>query len=126
MTSLLRNRNPPKRLHRLLGTVLFVSTIFLSGNGSFSNSWDAVRYPRFVQIADAQRDCDALAGSPSDRSRPTDVAGVPFSEIDAARAEAACRRATQERPSPQIFFQLGRALDAGHKDTEAVTNYRAA
>src|SRR5262249_40238245 len=87
---------------------------------------DAVQYPEFVQIAVAQRDCDALAASPADQSRPADLVGVRFDEIDAARAEAACRRAIEEGPSPRILFQLGRALDAGHKDAEAVTNYRAA
>jgi len=74
----------------------------------------------------AQQECDALAASPSDLSRPAGVPGVQFDKIYAQRAEAACRRAVQEHPSPRFYYQLGRALDAGHKYADAVANYRVA
>ena len=74
----------------------------------------------------AQQECDALAASAYDLSRPAGVPGVQFEKIDAPRAEAACRRAVQERPSARLYAQLGRALDAGHKDADAAVNYRVA
>jgi TPR repeat protein len=74
----------------------------------------------------AQRECDALAASPYDLSRPAGVSGVQFEKIDAPRAEAACRRAVQEHPSPRLYAQLGRALNAGRKYADAVANYRIA
>jgi hypothetical protein len=74
----------------------------------------------------AQQECDILAANPRDSSRPAGIPGVPFDKVDAARAEAACQRAIQERPSPRIYYELGRALAVGHKDVAAVVNYRIA
>jgi hypothetical protein len=74
----------------------------------------------------AQQECDALAANPYDSSRPDGVPGVQYQAIDAARAEDACRRAINEQPSPRLQFQLGRALQAGHKDADAVAKYRVA
>jgi hypothetical protein len=97
--------------------------IYLLVNGSASYSQET---PRYSELTEVLADCDALAASPEDRSRPAGVSGVVFNQIDGLRAEVACRRAVQEGPSLRVFFQLGRALDAERKDTEAVTTYRAA
>jgi len=74
----------------------------------------------------AQQQCDALAASPSDLSRPAGVPGVQLEKIDALRAQDACLRAVQEQPSPRLFYQLARAFQAGRKEVEALTNYRIA
>jgi TPR repeat protein len=74
----------------------------------------------------AQQECDTLAASTYDQSRPAGVLGVESDKIDAPRAEAACRRAVEEQPSPRAYLQLGRALDAGRKYAEAARNYRIA
>jgi len=68
--------------------------------------------PCFIADASAQvADCDALAASPFDRSRPAAVAGVNLAKLDAAKAVPACRKAIEERPDdPRIMFQLARAL----------------
>src|SRR5262249_30894303 len=68
--------------------------------------------PCFIADASAQvADCDALAASPFDWSRPAAVAGVNLAELDAAKAVPACRKALNERPDdPRIKFQLARAL----------------
>jgi TPR repeat protein len=73
-------------------------------------------------------ECDRLAASPDDVSRPAGVAGVAFDRIDAARAVPACRAAmVVSRNDPRIALQLGRALDkAGGADAEAVALYRKA
>jgi TPR repeat protein len=76
----------------------------------------------------AQQECDALAASSFDLSRPAGVPGIQFENIDAPRAEAACRRAIQEQPLAglRLRYQLARALHAGHKDTDAIASYRVA
>jgi hypothetical protein len=74
----------------------------------------------------AQRECDTLAANPLDSYRPAGIPGVPFKQVDAGRAAAACQRAVQEEPSPRTYYELGRALAAAHKDVAAVANYRIA
>jgi TPR repeat protein len=74
----------------------------------------------------SEHECDILAASPYDLSRPANVPGVEFEKIDAAAAGAACQRAVREHPSPRLFAQLGRAFDAGHNHAEALANYRVA
>jgi TPR repeat protein len=85
-----------------------------------------LRYPTFSQAAAPEAECDALAANPDDQSRPPGVSGVHYDRIDAMRAEAACRRALHEVPSPRVVYQLGRSLDAGRKYAEAVANYQNA
>ncbi len=78
------------------------------------------------QPSAAAKDCDALAASPFDKSRPADVPGVLVARLDTGRAEPACRKAVQEQPSPRLYFQLGRVLFAEHKDADALRLFRLA
>src|SRR5690349_14791235 len=65
----------------------------------------------------AAQECDALAASSVDPTRPAGVPGVDMEKIaDWRRAAEACFRAAQENTSSaRLIFQLGRALEAGKK-----------
>lgn len=79
------------------------------------------------QLSPAARDCEALAASPDDPSRPADVQGVSFDSIDPERAVAACRAAVSTDPSPRLQYALARSLDAGHQSPAEITRlYRLA
>jgi hypothetical protein len=75
-------------------------------------------------------ECDLLAASRYDTTRPVGIAGIGISEIDAARAVPACRATLARRPNdPRTTFQLARALQrAGgpDADAEALHLYRSA
>jgi hypothetical protein len=75
-------------------------------------------------------ECDLLAASRNDTTRPVGIAGIGINEIDAARAVPACRATLALRPNdPRTTFQLARALQrAGgpDADAEAVNLYRKA
>jgi hypothetical protein len=73
-------------------------------------------------------DCDRLAASRNDTTRPVGISGIGISEMDPARAVPACRAALASRPNdPRVTFQLARALQkAGGLDAEAVSLYRKA
>jgi uncharacterized protein len=73
-------------------------------------------------------ECDRLAASPEDASRPVGVAGVKLDLVDAAGAVPACRAAMAVSPNdPRVAMQLGRALQqAGGADAEALALYRKA
>lgn len=75
--------------------------------------------------ADQVADCYRLAGHPDD---PQAVAsGVPFEQIDAPRAVAACEFAVKKHPSDlRIRFHYGRALIAARRGSEAVPHIRMA
>lgn len=70
--------------------------------------------------------CDALAASPLDDARPSDVAGVPFGSIDASQAEPACRAAWEAHGEPRAAFQLGRVLHQEGHLQEAADVYESA
>lgn len=56
-------------------------------------------------------DCDRLAASPFDKSRPVGVAGVAIDAIDPVKAVPACEAAlTATTALPRIKYQLARAL----------------
>jgi TPR repeat protein len=75
----------------------------------------------------AAADCDRLAASPADTTRPSDVAGVYFSGIDVAAATVACGDAMRRYPEVVRFvFQAGRAADAQKDFTRALELYRKA
>jgi TPR repeat protein len=77
--------------------------------------------------ANAVADCDRLAASPYDRSRPAGVAGVPPDKIDAKAAIAACETALKAVPNDhRIMFQLGRAYGADNNYDAAFKQYTAA
>ena len=66
--------------------------------------------------------CDKLAASPGDPNGT--LVGVPFDEIDALAAIAACEEATKQFPSSIRFpYQLGRALHKAEKFESAVSWY---
>jgi hypothetical protein len=72
-------------------------------------------------------DCDRLAASPYDTSRPSRVVGIDVAKIDPGAAMAACDDATRRYPDVARFaFQAGRAAEAGKDYTRAASFYRAA
>jgi TPR repeat protein len=72
-------------------------------------------------------DCDRLAASPYDTSRPSRVAGIDLTKIDSSAATPACDDATRRYPDVARFaFQAGRAADAGKDYARAVSFYRVA
>jgi TPR repeat protein len=77
----------------------------------------------------AVSDCDRLASSPTDATRPAGVAGVEYALIDTPQAIPACRDALRQHPNdPRLAFQLGRALDrqGGGGAAEAASLYKTA
>ena len=55
--------------------------------------------------------CDRLASSPYDTTRPMNMPGVEFNHIDTANAIPACRNALREHPNDiRVAYQLGRSL----------------
>jgi TPR repeat protein len=90
----------------------------------------AVRDEKVVRLEAAPDpaigECDRLAASPRDASRPAGIAGVDFDKIDAARAVPACRAAVAVlQNDPRVAVQLGRALlRAGGMDAEAMELFR--
>src|SRR5262249_51875654 len=57
-------------------------------------------------------ECDLLAASPADKSRPIGITGVPPDQIDSAKAVPACQAALAIHPSDaRVMFQLARALE---------------
>lgn len=82
--------------------------------------------PLFAQSPQAAEDCDRLAASPSDSSRPAGTPGVEVGRIETAAAIPACREAVALDPqNARRLYQLGRALDAA-KNPEAAEAYAAA
>lgn len=72
-------------------------------------------------------ECDRLAASGDDPSRPPRVAGVLFSTIDAKKALPACLAAAKAAPQDaRTLLQLGRALRAAQKYEQARKAYRLA
>jgi len=80
-----------------------------------------------AQTPPATAACDALAANPADRSRPPDVPGVAYDELDPARAIPACEAAVEQRPRDARYqYQLGRALIKARHNDEALAYFRAA
>jgi TPR repeat protein len=69
----------------------------------------------------AVRECDRLAASPDDATRPGGIDGVAFKDISAAQAVPTCRAALAVRPNDaRVALQLGRALQKkGGADAQA-------
>jgi tetratricopeptide (TPR) repeat protein len=73
----------------------------------------------------ATSDCDRLAGSASDPQKK--AAGVPYGQINAAAAMAACKKAVAQEPREgRLWFQYGRALEKADKMPEAINAYSEA
>jgi TPR repeat protein len=69
--------------------------------------------------------CDRLAANPSDPRRVGE--GVAIEDISPDSAIAACRSAVGEFPkNPRFQYQLGRALQKGERDEDAIAWYRMA
>jgi uncharacterized caspase-like protein len=65
--------------------------------------------PSKTNMATLVTDCDRLAASPLDDSRPSDIAGVEIESIAVERATLACNEALRHYPSVARFaFQAGR------------------
>jgi len=77
--------------------------------------------------ANAAADCDRLAASPYDNSRPAGVPGVQPDKIDAKAAIPACEAALKAAPNDhRMMFQLGRAYGADNNYDAAFKQYSAA
>ncbi len=73
------------------------------------------------------QDCDRLAAHPADVLRPPDVAGVPFSDIDADRAVKACEAALAFNADDMRYqLQFARSLHKAERLEEAVVYYQQA
>ena len=71
--------------------------------------------------ADAVAECDALAASPEDVTRPKNVPGVASGAMKAEEAVKACEAARLANPDDaRISFELARALDVAKKDLPRV------
>lgn len=72
-------------------------------------------------------DCDRLAASPADTTRPSGVPGVDLVKIDAGAAAAACDDAMRRYPDVTRFiYQAARAADARSDSARAMELYRKA
>jgi hypothetical protein len=72
-------------------------------------------------------ECDRLAASPEDTSRPAGVAGVEFDKIEVARAAAACEAAFRQFPGvARLAFQVARVAQAGKDFASARRFYEIA
>jgi len=57
------------------------------------------------------RDCDRLAASPHDKSRPPGISGVELFVVDVDAARPVCQRALDADPeNPRLLFEMGRVL----------------
>ena len=78
-------------------------------------------------FADAASDaaaCDALAASPKDTQRPSNVSGVLFDDVNGDAAIAACTIALNSNPeNARLMFELGRAYDTANKEQEKQFEY---
>lgn len=111
-------------------TVVFFSFIVptahtVSSRGPHASPGAATdRSQRKVALIEA---CDQLASSPFDGDRPLKFSGIPFDEIKSDRAISACEAATKAEASERrLFYQFGRALDAGQKFVDAKLAYEQA
>jgi TPR repeat protein len=72
-------------------------------------------------------ECDRLAASDMDATRPASVPGVATPSIDASAALKACVAAAKAAPADaRILFQLGRALHAARQPDKARAAYQFA
>lgn len=100
--------------------------------GTFINSVDKnknqclserVTSPIAADTGSAITECHALASSPADPQRKAQ--GVPYAKINAPKAIAACRLATQQASGDgQLWFEYGRALERGNLLPDAITAYQ--
>ena len=64
-----------------------------------------------AQTEKATADCDRLAASPFDASRPDGISGVHFDKLEPALAVTACEQALRQLlGDPRYQFQLARSL----------------
>jgi uncharacterized caspase-like protein len=75
----------------------------------------------------AVTECDRLAASPDDSSRPAGVPGVELRKIEVERAAAACEAAVKQFPGiARLAFQVGRVAQAGKDYASARRLYETA
>jgi TPR repeat protein len=76
--------------------------------------------PNYMRRGAAVTDCDRLAASPDDPSRPAGVSGIELAAIDSTKAIPACRSALSASPKDaRVILQLARALLKGQMLEEA-------
>src|SRR5262245_43037969 len=88
----------------------------------------AAASPVFAQGPESSiSECDRLAASPLDSTRPAGVEGVRPQNVDAKTAVPACEAALKAAPtSSRIMFQLGRAYAAANEHVKARQQYASA
>jgi TPR repeat protein len=78
-----------------------------------------------ISVAAEINDCDRLAASTYDNTRPNGVTGVSFSSLNAKLAIPACERVLKGEPKNMRFlFQLGRAYEKAERYSDAFEAYR--
>lgn len=80
-----------------------------------------------AQTAQATSECDRLAASVFDSTKPIEITGVRYETIDFEKAIPACEAAVKTQPNnARILYQYGRALDAGKRESLAIETYKKA
>jgi hypothetical protein len=128
-----RDINEMRDLPRVVGDTPAgkeVEVVFVRNRKEESRTIKLALRPPIPSAPSDVSECDLLAASRNDTTRPVGIAGIGINEIDAVRAVPACRATLALRPSdPRATFQLARALQrAGgpDADAEAVNLYRKA
>lgn len=80
-----------------------------------------------AQTAQAISECDRLAASVFDSTKPIEIPGVRHENIDFEKAIPACEAAVKAEPNnARIQFQYGRALQVGKRESLAFETYKKA
>ena len=83
--------------------------------------------PCWAQAVQSVSECDLLAASPLDSTKPLEIPGVAVDAIDSEKAIVACRSAVIAQPNnARIQYQYGRALDKGDRGKLALDVYKKA
>ncbi len=91
----------------------------LAGSASVSKKRSNLR-------AAAVDQCDRLAASPDDRTRPSNMPGIALESMDVTRAVKACRPVAEASDEPRHWYQYARAAQANEDHAQAVEWYRKA
>jgi hypothetical protein len=91
----------------------------------YSGLMALILLPAVALAQNAASDCDRLAASPDDPQKKSK--GVPYAQLNAPAAVAACRNAVAEVPGEsRLWFQYGRALEKAARLPDAVKAYSEA
>jgi TPR repeat protein len=86
-----------------------------------------VLFPALAHAETPGEACDRLATQSLIKTKPANVKGVKFADIDAKAAIRACAEAIAAHPDvPRYYIQYGRALNKDGKNEQALAAYEAA